>query len=96
MKGSFRVGRIWGIDVKIHYLNLLLLAYFLVAEDSRSTLLLLFLFLCVILHELGHGYAARRFGIRVRDIILFPLGGLARIRLEVGRSQGCFLKWAPR
>ena len=79
MSGAFRVGRIGGIEIKIHSLNLLLFAYFLIAEGARATLLLLFLFFFVILHELGHGYAARRFGIRVRDIILYPLGGLARL-----------------
>ena len=37
-----------------------------------STLLLL-------LHELGHAFVARRFGLQVVDIVLWPLGGMARI-----------------
>lgn len=40
---------------------------------ALSTVLLL-------LHELGHAFVARRFGLQVEDIILWPLGGMARIR----------------
>ena len=40
---------------------------------ALSTVLLLF-------HELGHAFVARRFGLHVEDIVLWPLGGMARIR----------------
>jgi len=42
-----------------------------------SVLTLLTCFACVLLHELGHSAMAMHFGVRVRRILLMPIGGMA-------------------
>lgn len=85
---SFKLGRVFGVEVRVHLTFLLLLAFVGVAYGlhgggARAALggMLFFalLFVCVLLHEFGHALAARQFGIRTRDIILLPIGGLARL-----------------
>lgn len=87
MRWSYKVARVAGIEVKIHITFLLVLAYFGVIywqqggvqgalEGVGFTLLL---FLCVLLHEFGHAFAARAYGIRTPDITLLPIGGVARL-----------------
>lgn len=87
MSWSFRIARIAGIEVKIHFTFLLLLGWFgldyyrlgglAAAVEGISFILLLFL--CVLLHEFGHAMAARYYGIRTPDITLLPIGGVARL-----------------
>lgn len=88
MKSSLSLGKVSGIKVSIHWTFLLLIAW-IVIQNLRAgaatgpiiwTLLFVCaIFLCVILHELGHALAARRYGIRTRDITLYPIGGVARL-----------------
>lgn len=87
MRWSFRVARIAGIDVRIHATFFLLLgfvAYFSghkMGAGSGLTFVLIWLliFLCVLLHELGHALAAKAYGIPTVDITLYPIGGVARM-----------------
>ncbi len=85
---SWSLGRIRGIDVRVHATFLLLVAWFganpllagegLAAAGAAMAFVLL-VFGCVVLHELGHSLVALRFGIGVRNITLYPIGGVARL-----------------
>ncbi len=88
MKWSWKIARVRDIDIYIHATFLLILgwvAFNYWVESHRwsavlgGVLFILALFFCVILHELGHALTARRFGIRTRDITLYPIGGVARL-----------------
>jgi Zn-dependent protease/CBS domain-containing protein len=86
--GSFKVGRAFGIDVKVHWTFLLLLLFFAGYGYAQSgnvfgallaTALVVVLFVFVVLHEYGHSLVAQRLGIEIQDITLLPIGGLARM-----------------
>jgi Zn-dependent protease len=81
VNGSIEIGRAFGIPVRIHATFLLLVALlYLFVDGALATLgLLALVFGCVLLHELGHSLVARGFGLRVADITLWPLGGMARM-----------------
>jgi Zn-dependent protease/CBS domain-containing protein len=77
--------RLFGVPVRFHFTFVLLLIYLIVMElGSRQTSFGQFafiaaLFACVLLHELGHALASKRFGIRTLEIVMFPIGGVARL-----------------
>lgn len=87
MRWSFQIARVAGIDVKIHATFFLLLAWYgwMFYEQGgapaavQGIVFILLLFLCVLLHEFGHAFAARAYGIRTPDITLLPIGGVARL-----------------
>ena len=87
MNWSFRIARISGIEVRIHVAFLLLLAFYALAAFPQggvrgaftAAALVALVFLCVLLHEFGHAYAALAFGIRTPDITLHLFGGIARL-----------------
>lgn len=86
MKSAFRLLRVAGIDIKVHvtFFLILVLGAFQWAEHGPSgaafgVLLMLALFACVVLHELGHSLVAQRLGVEVREIVLLPIGGVAML-----------------
>ena len=78
MSWSIPIVRIAGIQLRIHVTFLLLLGW-IALGSTGAALFLLLLFLCVVLHEFGHAFAAKAFGINTPDITLLPIGGVARL-----------------
>jgi Zn-dependent protease len=84
---SINLFRVFGIQLAVHATFFLLLAY--AAYEGWTSggaqgmawgaLLTLALFVCVVLHELGHSLTARRYGVRVPRILLLPIGGMAEM-----------------
>lgn len=91
---SFRAGRLWGIDVRIHVSFVICAIVLLWMEipkpGSGETVSLggavvhafgtyAMLFTVVLLHEFGHCFGARHVGGEADEILLWPLGGLASV-----------------
>jgi len=76
MRGSIRLLRVAGISINIHISFLLLLALF-ASGGLKWLFIIISVFFFVTLHELCHSLAARQFGIRVSEITLLPIGGVA-------------------
>jgi Zn-dependent protease len=83
-----------GIPIRIHFTFFLLLLWFGMGSASTGegfltgVVFILLLFGCVVLHELGHAAMARRFGVETREIVLYPIGGVARLdRIPSGKAE---------
>jgi Zn-dependent protease/CBS domain-containing protein len=87
MKWSFTIGRVSGIDIKVHASFGLILVLGAVqwgvphgpAGALFGIALMIGLFACVVLHELSHSLVAQAFGGKVREIVLLPIGGVSRM-----------------
>jgi stage IV sporulation protein FB len=88
MRWSLKVGQLAGTVIHVHVTFFVLLAWIgvagglekgSVAAAAEAVAFTTTLFACVVLHEFGHAFMARRFGIRTRDITLFPIGGVGRL-----------------
>jgi len=87
MKWSFKIARVFGIEIRLHLIFILLLLWIgldqwsahgpAAASWTVGRLSLLFVF--VLLHEIGHSLVAKRYGVRVQDIVLTPIGGMSRM-----------------
>ena len=83
---SISVGRLFGVDVRLH-LTFLILPMFVFwtdyaanqqnASGPRDLALVGIILACVAAHECGHMFAARRFGLTPKAVILLPLTGVA-------------------
>src|SRR4029077_5911714 len=87
MGWSLNIGSVAGTAIRIHVTFLLFLAWIFgvsyisggAAGAWSGLIFMVLLFLCVLLHEFGHIFTARRFGVMTPDVILLPIGGVARL-----------------
>jgi len=87
MSWSLNIGKVAGTVVRIHLTFLLFLAWIFAASYASSgaaaawdTLaFVVLLFLCVLLHEFGHIFTARAFGVSTPYVTLLPIGGVAQL-----------------
>lgn len=80
MQSSYRLFKILGISVELHFTFLLFMLFALFSSVNYFYLLVL-IFLIVLIHELCHSIAALSFGIKVPRITLTPIGGLASLEV---------------
>jgi Zn-dependent protease/CBS domain-containing protein len=86
---SIKLFQIKGIDVKIHLTFVLILIWVAYSWGTAGgagiegavfgLVATILLFVCITLHELAHSLVALRYGIRVHDILLLPIGGVSQI-----------------
>ncbi len=88
MKSKFRLGSVSNFVIYVHWTLVAMFAGIFVLFVARgasisaallSLLLIALVFGSVILHELGHTFVARHFGIGTKDITMYPIGGVASL-----------------
>ena len=87
MGWSIRLFSVAGTAVRIHLTFFLLLAFYAWVGWRQGgapgaidlVTFIVLLFVCVVLHEFGHVFAARAYGIRTSDVTLLPIGGVASL-----------------
>jgi Zn-dependent protease len=87
MLRAWKLGTAFGIGIYLHPTILLLPLWVFLSslplggwmQATYTVGLLVPVFACVVLHELGHALMARRFGIATRHITLYPIGGVAQL-----------------
>src|SRR5436189_4026895 len=85
MPGTVGNLRLIGVPIRLHFTFLLLLIFLIFIgiggnqSGLTTALYILALFGSVLAHEVGHALVARWFGLRTREIVMFPIGGVSRL-----------------
>ena len=86
-KWSLPLGKIFGIEIKIHFTFFLFFIFLTLSgikdlgikKGISSAFLILSVFICVLLHEISHSLVGIKYGGKVKNIILLPIGGIAQM-----------------
>jgi Zn-dependent protease/CBS domain-containing protein len=79
-----RAIRIFGVPVRLHFTFVVFIAFLILSARGAQSMMfnaiyIIAFFASVLLHELGHAGVARRYGIRTLEIVMYPIGGVARL-----------------
>jgi Zn-dependent protease len=79
IKRSYKLTTVMGIPIRVHLTLLILLLFVALTRGLAGILIAVGVFASVALHELGHSWVAVRKGCQVREIMLLPIGGVAKM-----------------
>lgn len=96
MNNGFHIGTVSGIPIKLHSsliiaLPFVALTFFGEFPFPLAVFTTIFLFACIALHELGHSLVGLACGYRIREIMLMPIGGVAKIERMSNKARDEFL-----
>jgi len=97
--GTVPVFRVGGVPIRLHFTFVLLVAFLIVSDlgqESSGTfpLYLMGLLASVLVHELAHAGLASRLRVRTLEIVMFPIGGLARLERRLRPSEELWITLA--
>jgi Zn-dependent protease/predicted transcriptional regulator len=105
VSGSFRIGTLFGIEIRLHVSWLIIFALVFLSlwqgefqsygwsQEKRllvAAITALLFFCSIVAHELSHSLVARRFKMKVSSITLFLLGGVANLTQEPPTAKAEF------
>lgn len=91
MKATFNLLTVKGARIGIHWTFILLVSWMLIAdgltgktptESLWRLAAVAGVFTSILLHEFGHMFAARYYGIAVKEIVLLPIGGMTHLKRQ--------------
>ena len=84
---------VFGVPIRFHFTFLLLLVFLIFVgvggkqSGATTAIYVVALFGSVLLHEICHAAVARLYGLRTREIVMFPIGGVSRLESQPKATQ---------
>lgn len=92
--------RVFGVPVRFHFTFWLMVIWLIVMTAggrqswAGAALFVFGLFASILLHEAGHAVMARRYGIGTLEIVMLPVGGLARLERQPRAGEEFWVAFA--